>query len=75
MQAQTVARRVVEASEIWGELDSVVATNRLPERVAGILYEAVLGYRVRRSGGDSLISDCYTHRARLVGATTRRENG
>lgn len=50
MQAQTVAQRVSEASEIWTELDALVSTNRLPDRVTGILYEAVLGYRVRRSG-------------------------
>ncbi|MFI6763330.1 Fic family protein [Micromonospora sp. NPDC050417] len=50
MQAQTVARRVVEASEIWAELDNLVGAHKLPERIAGILYEAVLGYRVRRSG-------------------------
>jgi Fic family protein len=50
MQAQTVAQRVSEASEIWSELDSMVSANHLPDRVAGILYEAVLGYRVRRSG-------------------------
>ncbi len=50
MQAQTVAQRLSEASEIWGELDTLVGTNRLPERVTGILYEAVLGYRIRRSG-------------------------
>jgi Fic family protein len=50
MQAQTVARRVSEAAEIWGELDTLVSVNHLPDRVTGILYEAVLGYRVRRSG-------------------------
>lgn len=50
MQAQTVAQRVGEASEIWTELDSVVGQNKLPERVTDILYEAVLGYRVRRAG-------------------------
>lgn len=50
MQAQTVAQRVSEASEIWGELDTLVSVNHLPDRVTGILYEAVLGYRVRRSG-------------------------
>lgn len=50
MQAQTVAQRVSEASEIWAELDGVVAENKLPERVTDILYEAVLGYRVRRAG-------------------------
>lgn len=50
MQAQTVARRTAEASEIWGELDALVGANNLSNRAAGILYEAVLGYRVRRSG-------------------------
>jgi hypothetical protein len=50
MQAQTVARRVGEASEIWGELDTLVRTNNLADRVTGMLYEAVPGYRVRRSG-------------------------
>lgn len=50
MQAQTVARRVDEASAIWTELDKMVAENSLPERVAELLYEAVLGYRLRRSG-------------------------
>jgi Fic family protein len=50
MQAQTVARRVDEASEIWGELDALVRAHGLPDRVAGLLYEAVLGYRLRRSG-------------------------
>ncbi|MFG1674012.1 Fic family protein [Micromonospora sp. NPDC049282] len=50
IQAQTVARRFREASAIWSELDSIVAETKLPERVTGLLYEAVLGYRVRRSG-------------------------
>ncbi|MFI5933664.1 Fic family protein [Actinoplanes sp. NPDC051494] len=50
MQAQTVAQRVDEASEIWIALDDLVGGRGLPERVTGTLYEAVLGYRVRRSG-------------------------
>jgi hypothetical protein len=49
MQAQTVARRVDEASAVWEELDSLVGAYGLPDRVAGPLYEAVLGYRLRRS--------------------------
>ncbi|MGS2616563.1 Fic family protein [Micromonospora sp. LZ34] len=48
MQAQTVARRFQEAPAIWAELDALVASEKLPERVTGLLYEAVLGYRVRR---------------------------
>ena len=50
MQAQTVAQRMAEASEIWAVLDALVGTHNLPERVTDMLYEAVLGYRVRRSG-------------------------
>lgn len=50
MQAQTVAQRVEEASEIWKELDGLIEAHRLPERMVGMLYEAVLGYRVRRPG-------------------------
>jgi Fic family protein len=49
MQAQTLRRRVDEAVAIWDELDGLVAKHDLPERVTGQLYEAVLGYRLRRA--------------------------
>jgi len=49
MQAQTVARRADETSSIWTELDRLTAHHRLPDRVTNLLYEAVLGYRLRRS--------------------------
>jgi Fic family protein len=49
MQAQTIARRVDEASAIWSELDDLTASHTLPERVTNLLYDAVLGYRLRRS--------------------------
>jgi Fic family protein len=50
MQAQTVAQRMDEASEIWKELDDLISAHHLPERMTGMLYEAVLGYRIRRPG-------------------------
>jgi Fic family protein len=50
MQAQTVAQRFDEASAIWQELDQLTAAHHLPERVTNLLYEAVLGYRIRRGG-------------------------
>ncbi|HWG25951.1 Fic family protein [Actinospica sp.] len=49
MQAQTVARRFQEAGETWGELDTLVTRHRLPERSIDAMFEAVLGYRVRRN--------------------------
>jgi Fic family protein len=49
MQAQTTARRLEEAIAIWDELDHLVAGNALPDRVTAQLYDAVLGYRLRRS--------------------------
>ncbi|HET6212196.1 MAG TPA: Fic family protein, partial [Micromonosporaceae bacterium] len=50
MQAQTLARRIDEAVAIWDELDNLVVRHRLPERIVDQLYNAVLGYRLRRSG-------------------------
>jgi Fic family protein len=50
MQAQTVARRIDEAAAIWQSLDELVTRHRIADRVTELLYEAVLGYRVRRSG-------------------------
>jgi Fic family protein len=49
MQAQTVAQRVREASATWSELDSLIAEHSLPERSIDAMFEAVLGYRVRRA--------------------------
>lgn len=48
MQAQTLQRRFSEAEAIWAGLDRLVAERGLPERVADALFDAVLGYRVRR---------------------------
>jgi hypothetical protein len=50
MQAQTVARRVDEAKQTWGELDALVTEHSLPERTMDAMFDAVLGYRVRRGG-------------------------
>ncbi|HEV3168903.1 MAG TPA: Fic family protein [Actinocrinis sp.] len=49
MQAQTVAQRVGEAGLTWTELDELVAQHGLPDRATDAMFEAVLGYRVRRS--------------------------
>ena len=49
MQAQTVQRRLSEASATWSELDEMVATLSLPERAIDAMFDAVLGYRIRRS--------------------------
>ncbi|MEV4390385.1 Fic family protein [Nonomuraea sp. NPDC049607] len=50
MQAQTVAQRVREAGTTWAELDTLIAENSLPERALDAMFEAVLGYRIRRAG-------------------------
>jgi Fic family protein len=49
MQAQTVARRVDEAGATWSELDQLIADHDFPERTMDALFDAVLGYRVRRA--------------------------
>ena len=49
MQAQTVARRVEEASATWSELDHLIRQHGLHERMMDVMFDAVLGYRVRRA--------------------------
>ncbi len=67
MQAQTVERRLHEAAAIWVMLDRIVAEHGLHERVTEVLYEAVLGYRVRRS--------TYLKQAELEERTATRDLG
>jgi Fic family protein len=65
MQAQTVSRRIQEAINTWSALDSLCAENQLPERVAFILFDAVIGFRVRRS--------TYVKRAEIEERTATRD--
>jgi Fic family protein len=50
MQAQTVARRVAEAAATWTDLEQMATEGGLPERTMDAMFDAVLGYRVRRGG-------------------------
>lgn len=65
MQAQTVARRFEEAATTWTDLDLIRAEHRLPERAMDTMFDAVLGYRVRRSG--------YRKRAEVTEQTATRD--
>lgn len=49
LQAQTVRRRVEEASLMFERLDELAARHGLPDRVSSALYDAAIGLRVRRS--------------------------
>jgi Fic family protein len=64
-QAQTVARRVNEARRTWEELDALAQENGLPERTLDALFDAVLGYRVRRGG--------YMKRTKVTEQTATRD--
>ncbi len=65
MQAQTVARRVEEAGTTWAELDYLINQHKLPERTMDALFDAVLGYRVRRA--------TYIKRAEVSDQTATRD--
>lgn len=65
MQAQTVARRVDEAGVTWTELDQLIAAHSLPERTIDAMFDAVLGYRVRRA--------TYIRRAEITDQTATRD--
>ncbi|HEY1642782.1 MAG TPA: Fic family protein [Streptosporangiaceae bacterium] len=65
MQAQTVARRVGEASATWEELDQLVKAHGLPERTMEAMFDGVQGWRVRRAG--------YINRAEVGEQTATRD--
>ena len=65
IQAQTLNRRLTEASEIWTALDGLSQTHGLPERVAAELYDATLGFRIRRAS--------YVKRAGIEERTASRD--
>lgn len=65
MQAQTVARRFDEARATFVELDELARERSLPERSMDAMFEAVLGYRVRRAG--------YMKRADVAEQTATRD--
>lgn len=67
MQAQAVRYRMDEAGHTWAELDQVVERHAVPERALDALFEAVLGYRVRRAG--------YMKRAEVGDQIATRELG
>lgn len=48
-QARTHLRRIEETEETWLRCDRLVADHRLPERAAGGLAEAALGFRLRNA--------------------------
>ncbi|RJO77944.1 Fic family protein [Nocardia panacis] len=65
IQAQTVAGRLRRAERAWSRLDEVVAECKLPERVTDLLYDALIGFRVRRQ--------TYLARARIDQRTATRD--
>lgn len=65
MQAQTVARRVKEAGVTWVELEELRIAYGLPERTMEAMFDAVIGYRVRRAG--------YLKRAGVTEQTATRD--
>lgn len=50
---------------VWQRLDALVADHRLPERVLDQLFEAVIGYRLRRPS--------YAHATGLDNRTATRD--
>lgn len=48
-QARTVLRRVKETERLWTDLERIIEKHGLPERVLPALYDASIGFRVRRA--------------------------
>lgn len=50
IQAQTVEGRMRRTEQAWARLDELVLAHKLPDRVTDILYDALIGFRIRRHG-------------------------
>lgn len=63
-QASTLLRRTKEMERIWNQLEHLITTLHLPERVIYALSDATVGYRIRNSNYRSLadISDAVASR-------------
>ena len=49
MQAQTLRRRIDQAVDMWTAIGALSSQQALPDRAGLALYEAALGYRIRRA--------------------------
>jgi len=56
-QALTLQRRVRSSEQVWVELEKLTRTVRVPERTIPALFDAVFGYRVRRSTYRAALED------------------
>ncbi|WP_405055734.1 Fic family protein [Kribbella sp. NBC_01505] len=65
IQAQTVQRRYDEAGKLWVAFDDLISLHGLEERVADELFDASLGFRIRRS--------TYVRRAEIEERTASRD--
>jgi len=65
MQAQTLQSRYEQAMAMWEAIDRLRSTLKFPERMDLALYEAALGYRIRRS--------TYIKRAEVEDRTASRD--
>ncbi len=48
IQAQTVERRLRRTELAWTLLDDLVTAHKLPDRITDPLYDALIGFRIRR---------------------------
>lgn len=65
IQAQTVRRRYREAGKLWQAFDELIEKHGLAERVADELFDASLGFRMRRA--------TYVRRAGIEERTATRD--
>jgi Fic family protein len=68
-QASIMSRRIDEAERLWDGLEHLVAKSGVPERSIHALYDAAMGWRVRRSMYQSVLE--HAHEAISDQAATR----
>lgn len=49
MQSQTVERRMRRSELLWEQIEAELSARGLPDRAFDALFDATLGYRIRRA--------------------------
>lgn len=57
IQARSVLRRIEESERMWGEVEPLVAANKLPWRAMLALFDAAVGLRIRNSSYRAALAD------------------
>lgn len=56
-QANTMVRRIAETEQLWDQLERIIERDAIPYRTIYALYDATMGWRIRRATYQSILDN------------------